>query len=224
MGRCFAFSVAEGVHGRQLYRPQDGRRWYRACAAMATIELPFHLLTETERICLRLVHAGLTSKQIALQRNMRSDTVDRILRTARGKLNGLPRSEAARRLVEHERASGPANHEKFEASGAVPLPRQSLGAPGLALAGDAGSASPDQAEPPDDGPNDPPAPEAVSLLDRASWQGLRTWLFGSDRSLRNDLETWSRIVAIAIIAVGAALIVEAALSLFIVLDRIAISL
>ncbi|WP_454887828.1 LuxR C-terminal-related transcriptional regulator [Sphingomonas oryzagri] len=191
---------------------------------MATIDLPFHLLTETERICLRLVHVGLTSKQIAPQLNMRSDAVDRILRAARGKLNGLPRSEAARRLVEHEGTSGPANQGLFEAAAAAQQPRQSLGAPGLALAGDVGSASPDQADPPDDGPNDSPAPEAEALLDRASWKGLRSWLFGSDRSLRNDLETWSRIAAIAVIAAGAALIVEAALSLFIVLGRIAIGL
>lgn len=191
---------------------------------MATLELPFHLLTETERLCLRLVHEGLTSKQIAEQQSMPPAAVDRILRVARAKLNGLPRHEAARRLVEHESAQGRPDQDESGAPMLAQSPRQSLGAQRLALAADPEITPTHPVESPNEGHQDPPAPGAARQLARANWSGLRSWLFGSDGSLRNDLETWSRIAAMSVIAAGAACIAGIALSLFIVLDRIATSL
>ena len=191
---------------------------------MTTIELPFHLLSETERLYLRMVHRGLTSKQIADERNVRVDAVDRVLRRARAKLNGLPRHEAARRLVEFEAAQNQGVVGDSSEPIPPPAPHQSLGAPGLALAEDQGIASPGRVERPNEGHWGPSAHGAASLLDRAIWAGLLPSLFGSERSLRNDLDTWSRIAAISVVAAGAAGIAGAALSFVIVLDRFAVGL
>ena len=82
-----------GDSGRPLHANGNG----------SSVVVPFHLLTEVERECLRLAEQGHTSKRIAADRGVRRDTIDKIFRAALAKLGNLPRHDAARMLVEDER-------------------------------------------------------------------------------------------------------------------------
>ena len=63
-------------------------------------------LTKRHRDCLRLVAEGYTSKEIGRRLGISFSTVDNHLHEAKQILEVANRSEAARRLVEHERAIG----------------------------------------------------------------------------------------------------------------------
>jgi DNA-binding CsgD family transcriptional regulator len=63
-------------------------------------------LTRRQKDCLRLVANGYTSKQIGRQLGISYSTVDNHLLAAAQLLEVPGRAEAARKLVEHERASG----------------------------------------------------------------------------------------------------------------------
>jgi DNA-binding CsgD family transcriptional regulator len=188
--------------------------------AMPPLELPFQLLTETEKQCLRLVHSGLTSKQISARRNVRSDRVDKIIQTARSKLGGLPRHEAARRLVEYELTQGVTAHVEDEVAAATEV--QPWGAPSTGLADTTRTPSLSGPERPNDGQLDPPAGrDEPDQAEGAIWHALRHFLFGSDRSLRNELDSLSTFAAISIVGAVAAFAVGGLLSLLILLARIA---
>lgn len=59
-------------------------------------------LSEQQKKCLRLVHQGLTSKQIAPLLNTTPGTVDNYINTALAKLSMASRRDAARFLAEQE--------------------------------------------------------------------------------------------------------------------------
>ena len=189
-----------------------------------TANLLFSSLNETERSYLRLVYEGLTSMQIAAQRNVSAAAVDRILRTARAKLGDLPRREAARRFVEYELVQHLPSADGLSVAGAPECSNQSWGAQRLALVGAPSIPSPAEAERPNDSRQTSSAHQRAIPLSGARYVGFRSWLFGSDRSLRNDLDTWTRVAVICVIAAGAACMIGAALSLLIVLGRILASL
>jgi DNA-binding CsgD family transcriptional regulator len=63
-------------------------------------------LTEQQRTCLRLVAAGLTSKEIAPRLGIAPGSVDQHLKAAMRILDVGERRTAARLLAEHERGSG----------------------------------------------------------------------------------------------------------------------
>lgn len=63
---------------------------------------PFDSLTEGERACLRLVHHGLTAKEIGLHRDISHLRVVDILKSARKKFPGMKAYVLARQLVEYE--------------------------------------------------------------------------------------------------------------------------
>jgi DNA-binding CsgD family transcriptional regulator len=65
----------------------------------------FDRLTPRQRECLRLVHAGNRSKEIARLLGISSDRVDEIVKDAMQRTGLNPRNLAARLFVEHEAAS-----------------------------------------------------------------------------------------------------------------------
>jgi DNA-binding CsgD family transcriptional regulator len=192
---------------------------------MPPLDLPFHLLTETEKACLRLVGQGQTSRQIAAERGVRFDRIDKILRVARTKLNQPTRHEAARRLAEYEvceaQAPIPVAHM---AQGLVP-PAQSVGAQSLGLDQSRDTSIVEALDPSNTGNTDDALPpSAARWLDLTDGVVIRRLLFGSQGSLRNGLDSWSRTVAICVIAAVAACAAAAIFPLLIVIDRIAIAL
>lgn len=61
-------------------------------------------LSESQKVCLRLVARGLTSKEIALETGWSPQTVDTYLKSAMAKLGSSTRREAARSFVETEQS------------------------------------------------------------------------------------------------------------------------
>lgn len=59
-------------------------------------------LSERQKVCLRLVGQGLTSKEIALETGLTPQTVDTYIKSAMAKLAASNRRDAARALAEHE--------------------------------------------------------------------------------------------------------------------------
>ncbi|MDH7639219.1 hypothetical protein [Sphingomonas oryzagri] len=186
------------------------------------MDLPFHLLTDSERECLRLVHQGHSSKAIAARRSVRSDRIDKIINSARAKLGGLPRRVAARLLVEFE-----ARNEQAvpAASDAIEPLTQSLGAhrlgvyPGLPNPADTVPATPSREMANDRADTDRRhEPDRSSFAQTLSSLILQAGLVGSGR---NDVARMPSMAMIAFIAAAAACTVGAALSLLFVLDHIA---
>ena len=188
------------------------------------VALSFHLLTESEKECLRLVHAGHSSKAIAAQRKVRSDRIDKILNSARAKLDGLPRRDAARRFVEQE-----ALDDQRDKSGSASLVNhseltQSLGAQPLGVPDSGSSPSSDPTEMPTaagmkgnaDGmlEANPPPPQRAAFVFPLP--------FGDGGRQRNDLSLKVRAVTIVVIAAAGACTAGAAFSLLIVLNRLAL--
>lgn len=63
---------------------------------------PSVILTESQKICLRHVARGLTSKEIALETGLSPQTVDTYLKSAMARLGAENRRDAARRMLESE--------------------------------------------------------------------------------------------------------------------------
>jgi DNA-binding CsgD family transcriptional regulator len=194
-------------------------------STMPLVDLPFHLLTETEKTCLRLVDQGYTSKRIAAARGVRRDRIDKVLRVARTKLNQPSRHEAARRLAEHEAGLPDQLETVDEAGEVVRLHVPTMGVPTVGLDGHddrLDDAAVNKSNP--DTMRVTAPPSARRWLDVTDSAILRSWLFGSSGSLRNDLDIWSRTTAICVIAAVAACAAAALIPLFIVLDRFAVAL
>lgn len=68
------------------------------------MSLPFAKLTAVERECLRLVHGGFDTKEIAKMRTMSPNRVNAIIKGARSKFGGRRRNVVARMLAEYESA------------------------------------------------------------------------------------------------------------------------
>lgn len=69
----------------------------------AKVTTPVQGLSESQKICLRLVARGLTSKEIAIENGWSPQTVDTYLKSAMARLGATNRREAARQFVEQER-------------------------------------------------------------------------------------------------------------------------
>jgi DNA-binding CsgD family transcriptional regulator len=65
------------------------------------VSMDFARLTPREEECLTLLAEGWSSKEIAHRWQIRSDSVDRIVLSARSKLNGLSRRHAVRAYKEY---------------------------------------------------------------------------------------------------------------------------
>ena len=167
---------------------------------------------------MRLVARGLSSNQIAAERNVRSDSIDRTVLAARQKLDSLPRHDAARRFAEHEAAQQ--QRPSAPETGAIGehSPAQSRGAPPLGVPDPTVRVPTDPGEQPGErsdrglgaGTGDRPAGSQ-----RPAFHQL---LFGSDGRLRNDLDIPLSVTAIAIVAAGAACVAVALISLLSALD------
>ncbi len=68
----------------------------------APLTSAFASLSDRQRLCLRLIGRGLTSKEIALETGLTPQTVDTYIKSAMAKLNASSRREAARALQGHE--------------------------------------------------------------------------------------------------------------------------
>jgi DNA-binding CsgD family transcriptional regulator len=191
---------------------------------MSEGELPFHLLSETERQCLRLVHQGYTSRDIAAERGVRPDSIDKILRIARRKLGDFDRHELAKRLVTAEVRQG--ERERTDDDDVVPVtPAQSLGVQSAGLAQSTEQApNPAPAQPTESRSSSPPRGAVSRLLDLTDGDVLRRLLVGSHGSPSNDLDSWSRTAVISIVAACAGSAAAAIVPLLIVIERIAASL
>ena len=191
---------------------------------MAIDELPFHLLTETEKQCLRLVDQGYTSRDIAEERGVRSDSIDKVLRSARRKLGDFDRRELAARLVAAE-----ARHAQSVQDSIADVPQitpaQSLGVQSAGLdQGTAKDADEALEQPTESGSSSSPRRAVTRLLDLTDGEILWRLLLGSHGSPSNDLDRLSRMVIVCVIAACAACGAVAIVSLLIVLGRFAASL
>lgn len=88
-------------------------------------------LTEQQRVCLRLVFAHLTSKEIAPQLGIEPGSVDQHIKTAMRILGVADRRSAARMLAEYEGLGPPAlamreEQRAFDAAGPLEEPRLPL--------------------------------------------------------------------------------------------------
>lgn len=95
----------------QSFRHFTNRTWAGSTAAgmVNTGPMPndrLSHLTEREKDCLRLVHRGMLSSEIARELSRPLDTVERQIKSARAKFGNQRRAAVARLLVEAERASG----------------------------------------------------------------------------------------------------------------------
>jgi DNA-binding CsgD family transcriptional regulator len=187
------------------------------------VTLHFELLTENEKACLRLVNRGWSSRQIGAERGVRPDRIDKIIIKARSKLGDIPRQEAARLLVEHEAALERRTEEPVERAVAEALPTQSWGAPSLGLPDTPSPLTIDPVEPPGGRSDSGTESSAADRADRSLFLAIRQFLLGSDGSKRNDLDMFSSVAAITIVAAGSACVAVAIISLFIALDHLAIS-
>lgn len=172
----------------------------------------FERLTNAERECLRLVHQGFGSKEIADRRGISADRVDKIIKAARAKLGGLTRREAARLFVEWE-----ARQPKDELPGEA---TQKLGAQSLGLDRDPQSLlhrAPDMPERVTDAGSGPGKAEPPRSLDRNVPHGT---IPGEQGSRRNVLDRLPRLVVILLIAALGVFTAGAALSLLFVLDHL----
>lgn len=70
------------------------------------------MLTETQKMCLRLVAIGRTSKEIAIETGLSPQTIDQYLSRATQTLGAMNRRDAARRLIALENA--PFNKSEFK--------------------------------------------------------------------------------------------------------------
>lgn len=186
------------------------------------MSLPYHLLSEPEKECLRLVHRGYKSKEIAAQRNVRPDTVDKIILSAREKLGNLSRHEAARRLYDYESAHDPGF--PFSPDRLIEPVRspQNLGAPHSLGVDRTPTPVPDEpAETPSvkaDASGQEDGREVTPTL--ASIAAAIAKLLGRGGSVRNELDGFPRLMAIGLIAAAGGFTATAALSLLFVLDHI----
>lgn len=186
-------------------------------------DLPFHLLTETEKQCLRLVHQGYTSRDIAAERGVRSDSIDKVLRSARRKLGDFDRHELARRLVEAEALQAQRDHGANGGSGIAPA--QSLGVQSPGLDHDREKDADEALEQPNEsGSSGSPRGAVTRLLDLTDGEILRRLLLGSQGSPSNELDPWSRMTVICVIAACAACGAAALIPLLMVIERMAASL
>ena len=190
-------------------------------AASWTEDLPFHLLNDTEKECLRLVDQGYTSQRIANARGVRRDTIDKILRAARDKIGDITRRELARRLVEHERLQ-----KRFAScteADVLPVPpAETVGVQTVGLAHCPAMSSSKAPVTPNEGEGGASPPMMVmSLIDLSDLDVVGRLLFGSDRSPRNELDAWSKTAVICIIAAGAAFVAVAVMPLLLLLDWVA---
>jgi DNA-binding CsgD family transcriptional regulator len=93
-------------------------------------------LTEQQRVCLRLVFAHMTSKEIAPQLGIEPGSVDQHIKAAMRTLGAPDRRSAARMLAEYEGLGRPAlamheEQEGFDATGPLQEPRLPLPLGGL---------------------------------------------------------------------------------------------
>ncbi len=167
-------------------------------------------LTERERQCLRLVHRGFESKEIAGQLGISTDRVNKLTGSAKRKLGVSRRTIAARMLAEEEQPASP-----------EPLPTHSLGgmpmgvaaSPAVTLDGHTDEAG--GAEQEGEAPSD-----RLSLMatDRPSLSMAAPLPLRGVRRLFNDLDRRSTLVAIAMIAMAATAAAGAGASLLLVLN------
>lgn len=185
------------------------------------VALAFHLLTEAERECLRLVHRGYSSKEIGALRNVRSDRIDKIIISARGKLGNVARREAARLLVAHEAQQTEIGAGEDPPATAGLTPTQKSGTQPLGLDPSPLPASSGPAETPvgeASMPSSNAKQDASPPSDAASLPLAST--IGQGGSTRNALDRLPRLVAILLIAAMGALTAGAALTLLSALDHL----
>jgi DNA-binding CsgD family transcriptional regulator len=188
---------------------------------MALDELPFHLLTETEKQCLRLVDQGFTSRDIAEERGVRSDSIDKILRIARRKLGDFDRRELALRLVAAEAGQERRDPVTIDKTAHI-APAQSLGVQSAGLDHDPETRPDDGLQQPSErGSSRAPRRAVTRLLDLTDGEILRNLLLGTQGSPSNELDSWSRMAAICVIAACGACGAAVLIPLLIVLERIA---
>lgn len=167
-------------------------------------------LTERERQCLRLVHRGFTSKEIAGQLGISTDRVNKLTGSAKRKLGVSRRTIAARMLAEEEQPGSP-----------EPLPTHSLGAMPMGVV-----ASPEVALDRHTDEADGAEQEGDAISGRLSLMATDRPNFATPpplplrgvRRLFNDLDRRSTLVAIAMIAMAATAAAGAGASLLLVLN------
>lgn len=91
-------------------------------------------LTPTQRQCLRMVARLMTSKEIALELGIASDTVDKHLKAAIAILGARNRQQAARMFADYEQAQPP---QQLGTQSPELVPRPSSGIANALSAGDA---------------------------------------------------------------------------------------
>jgi DNA-binding CsgD family transcriptional regulator len=187
---------------------------------MAIDKLPFHLLTETEKQCLRLVDKGYTSRDIAKERGVRSDSIDKVLRIARRKLGDVDRRELAARLVAAEGGQERRDQVTIDATAHI-APAQSLGVQSAGLDHEP-EIRPDEVlqQPGDGGSGRSPRGVVTRLLDLTDGEILRSLLLGSHGSPSNELDSYSRMAAICVTAACGACGAAVLIPLLIVIERI----
>lgn len=183
-------------------------------------DLPFHRLTKTERQYLLKVHRGYTSRDIALERGVRSDSVDKVLRLARRKLGDFDRHVLATLLIAAE--ARPADGTPGGGQPEQIPPAQSLGVQSTKIDQTPKMVSFSAPTQPDDSrSNSPPRDAVTKLLDLTDGAILRRLLLGARRSPTNDLEPWSRFFIISVVAACAACAAVAIVPLLMDIARVA---
>lgn len=187
---------------------------------MAVDDLPFHLLTETEKQCLRLVNQGYTSRGIAEERGVRPDSIDKVLRSARRKLGDFDRRELAARLVAAEAVQPLPKQVTIDETARV-TPAQSLGVQSAGLDHEP-EIRPDEVlqQPSDRGSGRSLRGVVTRLLDLTDGEILRSLLLGSPGSPSNELDSYSRMAAICVTAACGACGAAVLIPLLIVIERI----
>jgi DNA-binding CsgD family transcriptional regulator len=151
------------------------------------------MLTEKQRVCLRMVFMHRSSKEIARELGIGADAVDQRLKTAMRRLGVESRIEAARMLAAHEGHSTyqrPVYQPPDVVSAAIPATLRTT-----VHAGAAGERAGTAVR------------EEQASFEAVSWQRPRSLPFPLpiEGGERNDLGAWQRVAWIVVIAIGTAI-------------------